>query len=216
MRVHLPYLGAFAEAAARDAHTLLDRHEVICRDLATQPHAAPAFWPRCDLRVLVTGRTSTYLESQLDRAVVESRTPAAVIALEHPRLRLGPLVGTGGACLTCLRTRRAQHGSDRAQTDVLRRAYDSDPALEPRGYLPHQAGLAAAWIADLVRDLESGDTARHTATVRTINLHTGVMAADRVVGVHGCPRCRTTPPLQESSWRDLAADLAMTGGGRRG
>jgi len=216
MRVHILRLGAFGAAVATLAgHRLsLADHAVTVGDVTVAPHAAPAFWPPSDLHVLVAGRPSPFLEGILDRSVVDSHTPAATVVVEHPRLRLGPLVDGTGACLGCLHARRAQHDGAHAKVAPLMRAYDRDPSLEPRGHLPHHVALAATWVERLTEQQAAG-TAR-AGRVTHLNLHTGASGSDQVVGVHGCPRCRTTPPLADSTWRDLATDLVGVGGGDRG
>lgn len=218
MRIHLLHLGAFADEVARSAEAALTagEHRVTTGDAAANPTAVPAFWPRSDLHVLVAGRTSRHVERMLDRSVVESRTPAVTICLEHPRLRLGPLVDGTGACLECLHRRRAQHEHTYAKVQPLLGAYDADPRLEPFGHLPHQVALATGWLATLVEAMEHGRAQRFSGRVSYLNLLTGASGSDHVVGVHGCRRCRQTPPLAESSWRALAADLATVGGDHRG
>lgn len=207
MKLHLLSLGAFAAAVAQRTGTTLEDHSIAAYDAAEPPHARPAFWPRADLRVLITGRPSHYLEAVLDQSVTDSGVPAVVIALEHPRLRLGPLLGTGGACLTCMRSRRAQHDPSHARVQPLTAAYDRDPSLEPTGHLPHHVRFATSWLQSVIEDLATGNTARHSGQVRSINLHTGALSADRIVGVHGCSRCRQTRPLSETTWLQMATDL---------
>lgn len=218
MRVHILHLGAFAHEVHAAATQLLtsEGHEVTGADVAVGRNAAPAFWPVSDLHVLVTGRPAPHLERLLDRSVVETRTPGATVLLEHPRLRLGPLVTGSGACLGCLQVRRAQHDTTYAKTLPLLQAYDADPALEPAGHLPHHVGIAAAWLGDLVTALETGAAADYSGRVSHLNLHTGTAGSDRVVGVHACPRCRATPPLHESTWLQLSTELSTVGGGHRG
>lgn len=215
MNLHLLSLGAFAAAVARRTPTTLEGHSIASYDAAEAPHARPAFWPRADLRVLITGRPSPYLEAVLDQSVADSGVPAVVITLEHPRLRLGPLLGTGGACLSCMRSRRAQHDPSYLRVQPLTAAYDKDPSLEPTGHLPHHVRFATSWLQSVVEDLTTGNEARHCGQVRSINLHTGALSSDRVVGLHGCSRCRQTRPLAESTWLQMAADLtgdpALTG-----
>ncbi|MEO3937722.1 TOMM precursor leader peptide-binding protein [Dermatophilaceae bacterium Soc4.6] len=212
MRVHILRLGAFGAAVATLAgHRLAAAgHAVTGGDVTVTPHAAPAFWPPSDLCVLVAGRPSPYLEGVLDRSVVDSGTPAATVVVEHPRLRLGPLVDGTAACLGCLHVRRAQHDGAHAKVAPLLQAYDRDPSLEPRGHLPLHVALAVTWLERLTQQLAAGTAG--AGRVTHLNLHTGASGSDRIVGVHGCPRCRTTPPLADSTWRGLATDLVGVGG----
>lgn len=218
MRIHLLHLGVFAGAVASAASSVLTArgHQLTSGDAGQDRSAAPSFWPAGDLHVLIAGRQSPHLERLLDRSVVESRTPAATIVFEHPRLRLGPLVNGQGACLGCLQSRRAQHDSTYQKVMPLLQAYDANPRLEPTGHLPHQVALAVGWLTGLTDAIANDRSADYVGRVSYVNVHTGASNSDPVVGVHACPRCRQTPPLADSSWRELARDLATVGGGDRG
>lgn len=207
MKLHLLTVGTFAAAVAENCTTALHEHTVLAFDATETPHASPAFWPQVDLRVLITGRPSPYLERVLDQSVIDSGVPAVAITIEHPRLRLDPLLGTGGACMSCMRARRAQHDPSHARVQPLIAAYDADPTLEPAGHLPHHVRFATSWLRSVVEQLSSGSTEQNASQVRSINLHTGTLSVDRIVRLHGCPRCRKSQPLAESSWLQMAADL---------
>jgi bacteriocin biosynthesis cyclodehydratase domain-containing protein len=209
MKIHILHLGVFAADAAQRIAAASADHDVVVSDLHRAPNGSPAFWPRSELRILITGRESRHLSALLDESVYETSTPAVSMTLDHPRLRLGPVVlPDQGPCSSCASRRRQQHDSSYRKAAALYAAYDNDPALEPHGHLPHQAGLAAAWATCIIDDTAAGHLSRHSGVIRQLNLQTGAVSSDRVVGVHGCTRCRHTPPLEQSSWAFLSADLA--------
>ncbi|GIH89444.1 TOMM precursor leader peptide-binding protein [Planobispora siamensis] len=168
----------------------------------------PSLWPNARVRVLASFRPAPRLEETLDGASFAYRTPWFPVVLEHPRLRVGPVAAPGhGACAGCFQTRRRQHDPTHRLGAVLAEAYDPDPALGPRGYLPHHAELAALLTVQLAGSLLTDGGAAEAGHVRHVHLLDGTLGRSAVVGVHGCRRCRTTPDQRESTWRDLADEL---------
>lgn len=214
MRLHLVHLGQFAKAVSDRTTALAESHQVLTSSAADPRNGSPAFWPSADLRVLIVGRESPALLRGLDKTVRETRTPAAVVCLDHPRLRLGPLVmPDAGPCLGCMLTRRTQHDPSYAKAAALYSAYDTHLELEPAGYLAHHVEAAARWITAQSATFAAGRPPIVPGQVSHLNLHTGHMTRDTVVGIHGCPVCRTTAPLSSSTWEALARDLSTTSTG---
>jgi bacteriocin biosynthesis cyclodehydratase domain-containing protein len=125
------------------------------------------------------------------------------IVLEHPVLRVGPLVRPpAGPCFACYRARRFQHDTAYAVSSALNAAYDADPSLSPAGYLPQHARLAAAVAT---RFLARGETGH----VVTFDLVSWRGAAHRVLSCHGCDReQRASEPRTPLDLTLIAARLA--------
>lgn len=120
------------------------------------------------------------------------------VTMDHPVIRVGPLVIPGsGSCFRCFHRRRQQHDTQPATTAALLTAYAADPATGRAGYLPHHARLAAAIAAQKVAgDLAGYDAGRGAAEpgeVVTIRLFSPAMTTSSVIGCHDCPRCGGAP-----------------------
>jgi bacteriocin biosynthesis cyclodehydratase domain-containing protein len=106
------------------------------------------------------------------------------IVVEHPVLRVGPLVcPPSGPCFGCYQARRRQHSEEHEVAVALEAAYERSRNLGPAGYLPHHARLAAGVAEQMVRE-PTGQVGR----VVTISLLSGSLTASWVVACHDCPR----------------------------
>ncbi|MFI1799335.1 TOMM precursor leader peptide-binding protein [Streptomyces sp. NPDC020379] len=208
-KVHVLAVGDFGVAVAE---RLRREHDGVVVTTDRDGHLRyPAGWPRADVRVLVSWREVPHLADVLDARSADWRTPWFPIVAEHPRLRIGPLVVPGaGACYRCFGKRRKQHERDSAITSALHAHYDATPAAGPEGFLPQHVALAAGSARDLLHRLEDDGGQRDAGTVRHWHLLEQLITSARVVGVHGCDRCRTRAGAgpDGSSWQDLADDLA--------
>lgn len=210
MKIHIIAQGSLGPAVADRIEQLSGARHLVTATRTAPDALAAACWPVADLRVLVTGRESRKLVEYVDRSAHEERVSFLSITRDHPRLVLGPLVIPGRtACATCAAGRADQHDSARAASQPLRDAYDADMDLEPRGFLPSHAGLAAACVMEIADEMQCTGGSAWAGMVRQVNLYDGAMRSSKVVGVHGCPRCRVTPPLADSSWRSLT-QLGLT------
>lgn len=159
-----------------------------------------------DVVVVALWRPAPALCERADRLAFEHGTRWLPVVLEHPVVRIGPLVTPPAApCYACYQARRAQHDERRDTTAMLYDAYDRDPGCGPTGFLPHHARTAAAIARRLAA--EDGDPGR-VVTVRPAG---SMVSADRVVPLHGCERCGS--PYRERDLRDLFG-LRRTAGAR--
>ncbi|MFC4057772.1 TOMM precursor leader peptide-binding protein [Planomonospora corallina] len=207
--LHMITLGAFGAAVAeRVRERAADPGGVAVTPADEHGYLDPSVWPNARVRVLAAFRPAPRLEEALDGASSAYRTPWFPVVVEHPRLRVGPVVAPGhGACARCFRTRRRQHDAGHRLTDLLADAYTADPALGPGGHLPHHVELAALLTVQLLESVLGDGGAAEAGHVRHFHLLDGGLSRSTVVGVHGCRRCRTTPDQRESTWRDLANEL---------
>ncbi|GIH75826.1 TOMM precursor leader peptide-binding protein [Planobispora longispora] len=204
--LHLITLGAFGAAVAERVRERLDSVAVTPAD--EHGYLDSSLWPNARVRALAAFRPAPRLEETLDGASCAYRTPWFPVVVEHPRLRVGPVVAPGhGACARCFQARRRQHDPGQRLTGTLADAYTADPALGPGGYLPHHVELAALLTVQLVKSVCDDGGAAEAGHVRQFHLLDGTLGRSTVVGVHGCRRCRTTPDQRESTWRDLADEL---------
>ncbi|MFD8815469.1 TOMM precursor leader peptide-binding protein [Streptomyces sp. NPDC059627] len=138
--------------------------------------------------VVVLWRHSPAWCDEFDALAFRTRTRWLPVVMEHPRLRIGPLVSPGeGPCHRCFEQRRIQHDPHPETTAALAAAYDAAPESGPAGYLPHHARLAAH-LAEAM--LSSHDTA---GLLTTVGLNAGKTASRRVSACHGCTRCSSSP-----------------------
>ncbi|MEU3568945.1 TOMM precursor leader peptide-binding protein [Kitasatospora sp. NPDC036755] len=205
-KVHVLALGDFGTAVAERLRR--DHDGVVVTSDREGPQQFSARWPRADVRVLASWREAPAVAEALDARSAAWGTPWLPVVAEHPRLRIGPLVVPGkGACYRCFRRRRSQHERDSALTAALHAHYDAHAEAGPGGFLPQHAVLAAGAALDLLRRLEHDAGDKDAGTIRHWHLLEQHLAAARVVGVHGCDRCRRTSTSAGSSWEDLARDL---------
>lgn len=215
MKIHIIAQGAFGPAVAHRIEQLGSARHTVTTTPSTPHTLMAACWPAADLRILITGRESRSLVEYMDRCAHEDRTDFLSITRDHPRLVFGPLVLPGRtACATCASGRADQHDAARAASQPLREAYDQNIDLEPGGFLPSHVSMAAAYALEIADELHATGGSERAGTVSHVNLHDGLMRRSTVVGIHGCPRCRVTPPLAESSWRNLT-HLGLTMAGER-
>lgn len=167
-------------------------------------------WPPARIRVLASWREAPRLMETLDARSAEWRTIWFPVVNEHPRLRVGPVVVPGeGACYRCFRRRRAQHEPPTTRTALLHAHYDAHPEAGVAGFLPHHVDMAAATATEMLRRVERGDAGEVAGNVRHWNVLEHRMSTARVVGVHGCDRCRRdSPDAAGGSWEGLARELA--------
>jgi bacteriocin biosynthesis cyclodehydratase domain-containing protein len=134
--------------------------------------------------VLALWRPSMALCERADALAAERGVAWLPAVLEHPHLRVGPLIRPGaGPCFRCYRVRREQHDEHRRMTAALQDAYDGRPELGPAGFLPHHA----RWASTLVMSFVDTGT---TGSVSSVHLSTGALVTNTVVACHGCARCR--------------------------
>jgi bacteriocin biosynthesis cyclodehydratase domain-containing protein len=175
--------------------------------------------------VVALWRPSPVLCEQADRLAFQNQVPWLAVTMEHPVIRIGPLVVPGaGPCFDCYRRRRIQHDTQGAATSALYAAYERDPSIGPAGYLPHHARLAAATAAQLLARtglLPPGPDARSAehrppadppvGQVVTLRLLRRGVSMSRVIGCHDCDRCGTpTGPVGDLSRYALGGRVSPT------
>jgi bacteriocin biosynthesis cyclodehydratase domain-containing protein len=127
-----------------------------------------------------------------DRLSYRTRRPWLPVVMEHPVVRVGPLIWPPhGPCFSCYRRRREQHDGQYAVTQALLGSYDREPGGGPAGYLPHTARLAAAVAADLAARIDPAapDDGGAAGEVVTIGLLKQTLHVSQVVACHDCDRC---------------------------
>jgi bacteriocin biosynthesis cyclodehydratase domain-containing protein len=158
-----------------------------------------AFDPQNDAIVIALSRPNLELCQSADRLAFERNRIWLPIIMEHPVIRIGPLVRPpGGPCFTCSQRRRVQHELDDELGTVVKAAYAADRVWGPEGYLPHHARLAAAIGHGLLLASGRGDgrvSDKALDSVLTIQLLNNCISQDRVVSCHDCGQCA---PAQHS------------------
>jgi len=169
------------------------------RDVAAADFPA-AFTKEVTAIVVAVPRPAWALCERADKLAYRHQKPWLPVVMEHPALRVGPLVRPpSGPCFACYRARRRQHDTECAASAVLDAAYDADASLTPAGYLPHHARLAAAVATRFLTRWESG----RVFAIDVLSSHSG---AHQVISCHDCDREHRSAGL--SSALDLAAITA--------
>lgn len=171
--------------------------------------------------VLVMWRPCPGICEQADALAFGQRRPWLPVVMDHPHVRVGPLVVPGtSACFACFQARYAQHDTQRDITAALHAAYDRDPGFGPRGYLDHHARLASALAGVMLGDL-GGSPLPEAGQVLTFNPYRGGgIRRHPVVSRPGCSRCSCEAGAGDHSalaglLRGIAADrTARRGLGR--
>lgn len=142
--------------------------------------------------VIALSRPDPELCQRADQLAFDRNRSWLSIVMEHPVIRIGPLVRPpDGPCFTCSHRRRVQHEVGDELSAVVKAAYIGDPVWGPEGYLPHQARLAAGIAHGLLLASGDGDVddeALHR--VVTIQLINNYISGDLVVPCHDCVHCR--------------------------
>jgi bacteriocin biosynthesis cyclodehydratase domain-containing protein len=137
--------------------------------------------------IVALWRPAPALCERVDELAFTAGRPWLPVIMEHPVVRVGPLVTPPSApCFACYQQRRRQHDDHRETTRLLHAAYDRDDACGPAGFLPQHARTAAAvaWAM-----LDAGQAGQ----VVTVRLTAPGLSAGRVLPVHGCARCSPPP-----------------------
>jgi bacteriocin biosynthesis cyclodehydratase domain-containing protein len=194
--------GRFGDAVAAIVRRSLDgavvhRLSDVCHALADHVQGAPfvavATWRLYD-------RACDALDEACRAAGVRW---SGCFLLEHA-LWTGPLVVPDRpSCWRCFRTRHLTHHAAPERELALLEEYERNRDLGPAGFVPAMAWIAAA---ALVRDARAPDA--EAGRVTRIDLCTGAPIDTRVIGVHGCPRCRPSDAPQVDRFvRHLAPQI---------
>jgi bacteriocin biosynthesis cyclodehydratase domain-containing protein len=136
--------------------------------------------------VVVAGRPLPAALQALDGAVHAWRRRLVPVTVEHPYLRLGPVVVPGvGACYQCFAARQLQHSLTPEYGDAVLEHWRAPAARSFPGWLPPLAGFAAAWVERTLAR-EPALVAGRVEQLHLVNLQ---LVGGRAVGIHGCRRC---------------------------
>jgi bacteriocin biosynthesis cyclodehydratase domain-containing protein len=177
---------------------------------ALRPRLQAVAWPASELKAAFSGAAAAVVVAawrqqqavceMADQLAYRFSKPWLPVTMDHPRVRIGPVVVPGtGPCFGCFIARRAQHDAHRTATAALDRAYADDPEAGPRGYLDHHVRLAAALSELLLESLDQNPAGVAGLVVNFNVLQMGVRS-HRVIPCSGCPKCRTTPGYRPGSY----------------
>jgi bacteriocin biosynthesis cyclodehydratase domain-containing protein len=157
-----------------------------------------AFAVARDAVVIALWRPEPGLCELADEVAHRYATPWLPVTMDHPVIRVGPLVLPGcGPCFRCYQRRRQQHDTQPAASAALIAAYAANAAEGPAGYLPHHARIAAGMVSEMLRGIAGGGERRvhgHVpGSVTTIRLFGRGITTNLVVQCHDCLRCGGSP-----------------------
>jgi bacteriocin biosynthesis cyclodehydratase domain-containing protein len=147
---------------------------------------------------------------EADVLAFHRQRPWLPVVMDHPHVRVGPVVVPGqGACFGCFTARYDQHDSRPDITAALRAGFDREPAFGPRGYLDHHARLAAALAQMALSDLSDDWLAAAAGQMLTFNVYRNAIRRHPVIARSGCPRCcRPADAANGSAMADLLHNIA--------
>jgi bacteriocin biosynthesis cyclodehydratase domain-containing protein len=175
-----------------------------------------AFSVQTDAVVLALWRPEPELCELADQLSFRHQVPWLPVIIEHPVIRIGPFVlPRTGPCFGCYARRRAQHDRQPWITAALDAGYRHDRDCGPRGYLPHQARMAAALALETLHEGMASAPARSQSPlegplVTTIGLVGGGLQVNPVIAGHNCGRCGSSG---SSAKPDQLSELAARYGG---
>jgi hypothetical protein len=156
--------------------------------------------------VIALSRPDPELCQRADRLAFDRNRIWLPIVMEHPVIRVGPLVRPPrGPCFTCSYRRRVQHEIGNELSAAVKAAYEADPVWGPEGYLPHHARLAAAIGRGLLLASGFGDGRVDDAALHgmvTIKLINNYISGDRIVPCHDCVCCEPGRHSGDTGGRD--------------
>jgi bacteriocin biosynthesis cyclodehydratase domain-containing protein len=203
----------------RVASLLAAAHPGYREASATLAEISAAFTEPTTAVVIALWRPEPDLCDAADSMSYRYQRPWLPVVMEHPVIRIGPLVRPpAGPCFRCYARRRRQHDRQPWVTAALQAAYDKDQACGPGGFLPHHARLAAAVARDMLRRLQAcspGRTGPELGDVTTIRLSDmGLnigLRSSRVIACHDCDRCGEAGLPGAPDWlTDLALSLGVS------
>lgn len=147
---------------------------------------------------------------EADALAIHHQRPWLPVVMDHPNVRVGPVVVPGrGACFACFTARHDQHDNQASISAMLRAGFDRDPELGPRGYLHHHARLAAALAQLALGDLSAGWLTTTAGQVLSFNVYRTAIRRHPVIARSGCPRCgRPVSTSGGSAMADLLHSFA--------
>lgn len=147
---------------------------------------------------------------EADALAFQQQRPWLPVVMDHPYVRVGPVVVPGrGACFACFTARYDQHDSQRDITAMLGAGFDREADLGVRGYLGHHARLAAALAQMALGDLSADWLATTAGQVLSFNVYRSAIRRHSVIARSGCPRCGCPAPASSgSAMADLLCRLA--------
>jgi bacteriocin biosynthesis cyclodehydratase domain-containing protein len=137
---------------------------------------------------------------EADAIASRHQRPWLPVVMDHPFVRVGPVVVPGrGACFACFTARHEQHDLHASTSAMLRAGFDRDPELGPRGYLHHHARLAAALAQLALGDLSADWLTTTAGQVLSFNVYRNAIRRHPVIARSGCPRCGQAVPTSGGS-----------------
>jgi bacteriocin biosynthesis cyclodehydratase domain-containing protein len=186
-----------------------------CREFSPRRSELTDAFAGSSMVVLALWRPDQKLCESADELSFRHRVPWLPIIMEHPVIRVGPMVRPpAGPCFGCYARRRVQHDPDRWASAILGEAYSNDPSSGPEGYLPHHARMTAALALAMLARPAIHDEGQVAGDVTTIRLFAGAggLRTWPVIACHGCDRCRPGTPSGRPDWlRELSARTRADG-----
>lgn len=195
-------LGRFAEAVYEYLKEFCPDLEQTRLDYMSLPAE-----PGGRIWVAVAWRPAPSICSTLNKWSHLTGRPFLPVLLDNTSLQVGPVVlPSRGACWECWVRRSNQHSPWPAARNALFKYYDANAQAGVPGYLEPLAMLAAAKIAAIVEEVDSGTAPG--GYIWQMDMITRAIATSTVVGVHGCDLCGLGRSVDERTFSVMRDDLS--------
>jgi hypothetical protein len=162
----------------------------------------------CDGCVVAGIQPAPALLEVIEAGTMAAGVPWLGVVLDHPWLRVGPVIAPGlGCCHRCWRRRLRQHAGQPDIDSALEHHLALNPNPSTAGYLPPTAHLGALVAAGVMRRLPN-ELQAEAGVVRQVHVMTRHMVNGQTIGLHGCDRCGLHRPETERSFANLHAAAA--------
>ncbi|MCY8857610.1 TOMM precursor leader peptide-binding protein [Bacillus atrophaeus] len=213
--IHIMSSGAFGEEVAEQFSKRYQNTAVTA--LPEPMYLLPSDrFPSARLHIFASWKSSSYISKQLDQLFFKWREPWLPITMDHPYVRIGPLVIPGeGPCFHCFESRSLQHSPVPQYVRKMDDYYHRHPDAGPKGYLRSFAGWSAVFASTIIKSIDK-DAPSSAGSIWQMNMLTRESFSSKTVGIHGCPRCGLKRPEENRSVAQLSESLQSLLGGRRG
>lgn len=127
----------------------------------------------------------------VDRICHASGTPWSIAQIMQNSLNCGPVVVPGvGPCFSCYHKRFLSHYRSSDREMAMRAAFENDPSLGIHGFTGPMVQIAVNALLE-----DSAAPVKRAGRLRAVDCLRSQVLETEVIGVHGCPTCRSKDAL---------------------
>ncbi|KJJ41555.1 hypothetical protein UM89_12605 [Bacillus subtilis] len=213
--IHIMTTGDFGREVAQQLSKKIDN--IVITPLNEPLYLLPSDrFPSARLHIFASWKSSSFISKQLDQLCFKWNEPWLPITMDHPYIRIGPLVIPGeGPCYHCFESRYLQHSPVPQYVKKIDTYYHSHPDAGPKGFLRSFAGWSAIFASTVIKSIDENELSQ-SGRVWKLNMLTRESFSSQTISVHGCPRCGLKRPEENRSVKHLSENLQPLLSQRRG